>query len=618
MIYQGHKGLLGVDTSTDPSTGRIITAFDAVNRSFRGGVNRTRPPFIEADLEFADDACEYAFYNGNVSGVFGYKQINNQTQPHLIVAVGNSLLAGRVYATKISFKCIYDEIDPQWQHSFFVQAEEILVWQNGNQDPQVWDGLSSSTQSASEAVASVGKSSPMPVGNIMAYAHGRIFVATEENIVYASDHIYSQGFGKNKTVVNFEETEYPEGGDGFGSYSQIGRITGMSVIPRHPEANGHGEVIVFGENGAWSIDPTPPRVGESGWLNLAIQQVVLLGRGCAGPHSIIHVNNDIFYRSLDRGISSFKNSITDRREAWADKNLSREVSRYVNFDSLDLLQFSSSILADNRLIMSCAVRGEQSEEYGNHRFGLGMVVLDLDRGSTINPTDEGFSWDGLWTGPRPTGMATVSIDNYPKHYVASYDSDGKNRIYLLTHLSENDKSNGVRSKIKSFYSFGDLFEIQNDGQEVACSTFSGAWIYFSDVTSKAYISSSHRPDRYKIWNTIMDSASVGWEPQDDLLHLNEQFAGSQSYSGAINTASPARQKFRKAGPEAVTSGFSHQVMVSMEGVVTINRVIAEADPSVAYNRTHDGNMHSNEFFEEFIIPDSGNEVDEGLYFKYTF
>jgi len=612
-MNDGHKSLIGVDTSSDPSlnTNKFI-AFDAVNRTFRGGVNKTRPPFTEAVIEFDTPECEEVFRNGNITGVFGYKKINNFIQPHLMVAVGDSLLAGRVFATKISFKCIYRGIDPQWQHSFFVQAEDILVWQNGKQDPQVWDGLALTTQSASEAVESVGKSRPMPVGNIMTYAHGRIFVATEDNIVYASDHIYSQGFGKNKTIVNFEESFYPASGDGFGAYSQIGKITGMAVIPRHPEANGHGEVIVFGENGAWAIDPSPIR---NQWTELPIQQVVLLGRGCASPTSVIPVNNDIFYRSSDGSISSFKNSITDRREAWSDKSLSREAARYLNFDSIELLQFSSALFVDNRLLMSCGIRGAKSSGYGNHRFGLGLVSLDLDRGSTTSKVDEGFSWDGLWTGPRPAGMASISIDSYPKHYVVSYDSDGQNRIYLLNEGNGGDVSNGVTKKIKSFYSFGDLFDVVSPDRPVAVSTLTGAFIYFSDISTKCYISALHRPDRYQIWTSMMERVSVGCD--DPEIHLNGELQGVRRYSGSINTASPARNAFRQASKDSIATGFSHQIQLQIEGVATINRMVASADlmpNDISTNLCRD----NDEINCEEVIARDGSLVDEGLYFQYTF
>jgi hypothetical protein len=595
MPYDGHIAINGVDTSSDPAlivSG--VSAIDSVNRAFRGGVSRTRPPFRSMILDFDSDESRNVFENGNVSGVFSYKKIDNFRQPHLIVAVGNMILAGRVYADRISFKCLYDEVDPQWQHSFFVQAEEILVWQNGKQTPQVWDGLSSLMESAPDAVASVGKSNPMPIGNIMLYAHGRIFVATESNIVYASDHIYSQGFGKNKTVVNFEETTYPSSGDGFGTYSHIGRITGLGVVPRHPQPNGHGEVVVFGENGAWAIDPTPNRTD---WSQLSIQQVILIGRGCASPHSVVPVNNDIFYRCSDGTISSLKHNLTERQQAWTDRSLSREVSRYLEFDSLDSLQFSSSIFSDNRLLMSCAVRMSRSESYGIHRYGLGLVSLDLDRGNTTNKIDVGFSWDGLWTGPRPTGMAKIYTDGEERDLIASYDSDGVNRIYKLSKDSVNDYRDGVEVPIRGFYSVGDLFNSSNPSDAPALHSLLRSSVFVSEINDIANVSVDYRPDRHPLWLPILDEYSVGCDTNCEDLgdHLNEDnddadcadnpgdslrnksypFLQVKNYGETIGSETPNKTSTRSAVNKSTGKGFSFQARIQTEGVVTVNRLVME-------------------------------------------
>lgn len=610
MAFDGHTIIRGVDTSSDPSlisSGQV--AIDAVNRKFRGGVSRTRDSFRSMRLEFDSGGTEETFTNGNVSGVFAYKKINNANQAHLIVAVGNKLLAGRVHSQVVSFKCLADSIDPSYQHSFFVQAENILVWQNGKQEALVWDGLSAKAKTASDAVSGLNNPAPIPVGNIMVYAHGRIFVATEQNLVYASDHIYSQGFGKNETVTNFSESTYPSSGDGFGTYSQIGRITGMAVLPRHPETNGHGEVVVLGEFGAWAINPAPVR---NEWTNEDIQQIILIGRGCASPHSVTAVNNDIFYRCTDRTISSLKSAITDRNQLWTDRSQSREVQRYLDYDNSEPLRFSSGMFADNRLLMSCAIRSALSKGYGIHRFGLGLVSLDFDRGNSTVRSDEGFSWDGLWTGPRVTGMAQLQVDRFETNFVFSYDSDEKNRIYVLEKDSlRNDNIDGVDKPIEGFYIIGDLFNSTDPTGLPIKGKMLGTMAYLSDINEESSISMDYRPDRYPLWDEIMCKNVVGSECTDK---DDNCFNAVKRYSDVVGSESPDSTKSRSAVSHSLNQGWAFQVKTNITGVLTVNRIAAEAKVTKMESLSN-----SALFRVEACYPEREkgcNEVEE--YFSYTF
>ena len=110
------------------------------------------------------------------------------------------------------------------------------------------------------------KGNPMMIGNLMIYAHGRIFVATENDLVYASDHIYSQGIslGSQEAVLSFKESTYPSSGDGFGSPSDMLSITAMSSLRSSGTIEGYGDIAVFCQNGVFTIDPSLPR---NEWTN---------------------------------------------------------------------------------------------------------------------------------------------------------------------------------------------------------------------------------------------------------------------------------------------------------------------------------------------------------------
>jgi len=441
----------GMDSSANTLLLPKEFASYAVNCSFRRNEASSRPPFLyrESEFPYKEDDEEEVFSKGNVTGVFGYLGTNNLTQSHIIAAIGDSIFAGLVGGSTIKWRRIYKGIDPKWQMSFFCQANQYLVWQNGKDLPLYWDGVSTTMQLCKDAP---GVENPMPIGNIMVFAHGRIFLATEENIVYASNFAYSTGL-EGYGVFNFTESEYFSGGDGFGAPASFGRITGAGVMQKIPDTNGHGPVVFLQERGAFAIDAAKPRTE---WTNDPnIQQIVLTGRGCSSHFSVIPANGDLWYRCNDRTIASFKREIS-LQEQWGNKSLSKEVNVFTDYDSESSLLFSFSAFIDNRLLVGVGARSEFAENpvYGNHRYCVGMVSLDLDDGSTVSP-DEPYTWDGLWTGPRITGAAEVIVTSEKYCFVFSFDEDKINRVYQVGMGIDNDQTpNGEKEISWSFKNEG--------------------------------------------------------------------------------------------------------------------------------------------------------------------
>ena len=453
MIADAHAYQKGVDGYTDPellSASGSIYCSSAVNRTFRGSVNSSRPKFIHMRLRYRSEAEDGILEHNAVSGVFSYKKKSSTTIPYVIVACGEYILAGRVFADYIEFKVIYKGIPQNTKKSFFVQAETILVWGDGISENLYWDGISSEMQPVSSAVDNPGDS--MPTLGMMCYAHGRIFGVNPDGLVFASDHIYSKKIEETAAgVLSFNESTYPSSGDGFGSPGDLDEVTGISVMRQSQQPNGHGPVIVFCRNGAYSINAAIPRPTWTSDRN--IQTIVLAGRGCGAPYSIVQLNNDIWYRCTDGSIASLRYASSDFNDAWADNAISREVSQYLEFDGSIASSFSSSLFFGNRLLMSCAFNEESGDNGQTHRYGNGFVVADFDRGSTVS-RDDPLSWDGLWTGPRPTGVCKLYTDGIERAFVFSFDSDKINRVYEISTSVGNDIGpDGIEVKTKWKYRF---------------------------------------------------------------------------------------------------------------------------------------------------------------------
>lgn len=499
LVRDGSKLFLGVDTESGNRTSGILS--DLVNRTLRNQKNDTRPPFIEWTTLFYDKEDEYTFRNGAVKGVFFYKGTVRNTPAFLIIAVHDRILAGRIVGRSIIFEpAIYVGINSSRQSAHFCRAENILVYQNGKDFPLYWLGDQTKQMQPVYNSSFVG-THPMIIGNLMVYSHGRIFVATENDLVYASDHIYSQGIsqGSQEAILSFNESTYPSSGDGFGAPSDMLSITGMASLRSSGSLEGYGDIAVFCQNGVFTIDPS---LARNEWTNNRIQKTLFTGVGCSAYSTVRDNGGDVFFRDSDGNLSSLKFSSTKVGGSYNQTPFSHDIAKYLNRDTTSLIRFSRSIKVDNRMLTTCAIVQEKSILGGFHIFAKGIAVIDFQERS------RDFRWDGLWTGPRVTDCCSVFANGSVKSCFISHDSDGINRIYDLAQSRGDDVNSKGPKKIVSFYSQSKIFH-SNELSNTAIKRLTKHSVSYSDLYGSISVSSSVKITGEKNCMTLIDNKQAG-------------------------------------------------------------------------------------------------------------
>jgi len=132
-----------MDAETHPSNLPPSYVSSCVNRSFRQGVNATRPPFTDLQINVAygyPDSILTDFQTGNFQGAWPYKAIKTGSVDGIVCSV-----AGVIYFISIvnnvgTLYKLIDGNDATMMHTWFVQAEDWIYIQNGYQDPIAWNG----------------------------------------------------------------------------------------------------------------------------------------------------------------------------------------------------------------------------------------------------------------------------------------------------------------------------------------------------------------------------------------------------------------------------------------------------------------------------------------------
>jgi hypothetical protein len=621
-VFDGFTSIIAQDADTHPSYLPESVVSESVNRTFRGGINRTRPSIRNIPIIAGDGEPETIVNNilgGSFQGAYPYRATNFRTSDGILLSVSGIIYFLKMVNNRAFAYKIIEGNDPGMMHTWFVQAEDRAYIQNGYQNAIAWDGVLG-TLTASEIqngdyceIVSVGTTNftligapsntigvkftavitdtqkgtgtgtvklpayrlnpylaKMPIGTIMEYAFGRVFVADKFNQIYASDIIYGGGFTDTKNTENFTEIGYWAEGGAFSTPAMMGNITGMKVMPQiGTNLRGQGELVVLTGNGAFSMDVSIPR---SQWNTSNIQRISLLGRGCTSPYLGL-ANSELWFRSHD-GWAFYSNSQSEFARYFSLRKLSREVNKWVENDTPWMKQFASTMFFDNYIISTVSPQTYRAEGVeGLNRYHRGMVVLDLDQSSSPAPDAQlSFRWNGIWTGIRPTQLLSALIQGEKRGFGFSFDADNKNRLYEFT-ISQGDDygPNGSR-QIESFFTTG-RYDFNRSGatNKFLRKKITGGEMWMSEIKGEVDSYVDFRADSNPCWSQLKVPTTFGCNPCSPVVtECFPQRGGNRYKRYKFNTPDPSECN-DLAGIPAV-EGSEFQIKVNLTGAATVDRV----------------------------------------------
>jgi hypothetical protein len=617
-VFDGFTSIIAQDADTHPSYLPESVVSESVNRTFRGGINRTRPsirniPIVAGSKE--SETIVNDIQNGNFQGAYPYRAVKYGSSDGMVLSV-----SGVIYFLKIVNNTAYaykliEGNDPGMMHTWFVQAEDRLYIQNGYQNPITWGGMLNPieatqiiieqlyeitevgttnftlvgapsntvgvTFTATGVATGTGKVKElarrlnpflkkMPIGTIMEYAFGRVFVSDKFNQIYASDIIYGNGFTNTLNTENFTEIGYWAEGGAFSTPAMMGNITGMKVMPELGyNLRGQGQLVVLTGNGAFSMDVSIPR---DQWNTSNIQRISLLGRGCTSPNLAL-VNSELWFRSHD-GWAFYSNTQSEFNRYFSLRKLSRDVNKWVSNDTPWLKQFASTMFFNNYLISTVAPQTYRAEGVeGLNRYHRGMVVLDLDQSSTPAPDAQlQFRWNGVWTGIRPTQLLSALIQGEKRGFGFSFDADNKNRLYEFTIAQGDDYGpNGTR-QIESFFTTG-RYDFNRSGatNKFLRKKITGGEMWMSEIKGEVESYVDFRADSNPCWSELKVPTTYGCDPcSPKVTECFPQQSGNRYKRYKFNTPDPSECNDLAGIPSVEGSEF--QIRVTLTGAATVDRV----------------------------------------------
>jgi len=433
----GHITLLGMDGGTNAIDLPSQICSLAVNRVFRNRNHVTRPAFLFSDIDFnGDDAAKSMFENHAIRGVFEYAAQSPNAVSCLIVFVGTRIMALYCAGTKTSAITLWDGLSQLTDVAAYVQIADRAYFQDGEGLKLGWDGVN-------DVYVLGSGNDDMPIFIGMVECQGRIVGFTESSDAIISDHVYSNGVGTTTGAESWTEYQYIDDIGAITMPAMLGRYVGAIAIRQDNTFNAEGPVLVMGTKGFYTLNLSGPRAG---WNVATIQRPYpVIGGGCSRD-TLVSAGTDVMWQSSDGSLRSFRTAESQAETDWGEQPISNEVKQFTNQSFQPALSSSSAVVFGERLLMTVAMRTVPDVDGHQHRYGLGMVAMDFDRGTMTNP-DQGFSWDGLWTGINPVKLCVVGGLCYAVAF------NGKNQLFQIEALPGGDDRacDGSYKKIESFY-----------------------------------------------------------------------------------------------------------------------------------------------------------------------
>lgn len=497
--YDGFTSLpRGVDSGNAPDAiGRDQCAF-SINVTFRGGKPSTRPPFAGLALTFENVTTQANFNTGKIQGGVIYEGLNKS---YAIVARGGRLFrvdfAVNNRVSDISVKSVdgsgnvtYD-LNADGEFAFLFQAEQFVIVFQGQHSPIIFDGSTSRRATVNE----------IPACYCGAYVNGRVWAVLPNRRDYiASDLVGNRESGTaaynyRDSILKMTENDILNGGGSFSTPAKFGLITAVVGLAQLDTSLGQGPVAIFTENGVFT-NQSP--VDRESWADLQypIQTQSLLDFGAMGARSTVPVNGDTWYRSTD-GLRSWIMGKRNFNQGWANTPMSLEMQRVLRLDTEKLLEYSSAVVFDNRLLCTCT---PHRTEYGIiHR---GLAVLSFDQTSSMYEKDDP-AWEGLWTTPLIACLMSGQIAKQRRAFAVVLGAAGSTEIHeLLKDGIQDTRSTNVSNVITSSIT---RIPCVIETRQMDCTTpmelkrLRYAEIFVKDVMGQVDYDVKFRPDDHPCW-----------------------------------------------------------------------------------------------------------------------
>jgi hypothetical protein len=399
-------------------------------------------------------------------GIFPYQP--DEGDPYFVTVVGGHVW--RFYpddiAGAVDLSAAFGLVFPITERVFFEQTEQFLIIQAGDGItlPLFWDNVTlrrSNGLTGNVDPAHQNTINEIPAATAMCYYMGRLW--------YAQGRTFSAGdivrgpagttaYQFRDAVLKVTENPLCLGGDGFSVPTNAGNIRGIAYASNLNTQLGEGALYVGTREAIYSISVP---VNRNDWIgadtnNQPLMVVALESNGWVNDRSIVSVNGDLFFQSLEPSIRSLTTAVRNFQQ-WGNIPISVNEQRIMSFVNRSLLRFGSGIYFDNRLLQTslpfaCPVGVAHKA----------IIPLNFDIISSFESRLPPC-WEGMWEGMDILELTAADFGGRQRAFAMVWsDLNKRIEVWELTDYSRWDNGENRVSWYIEFpaFTWGDEFELK--------------------------------------------------------------------------------------------------------------------------------------------------------------
>lgn len=473
-------------------------------------------------------------------------------------------ISGRLYRVRIANKSFsWEEIALPFNNSAAIpevwmqETVGSLIVQDGQSYAIIYDG--------STARRSDPAKKEVPMGRMMAFGNGRLWIAINDNELIAGD-IKTKVF---QSELKFTEGQYFSGGGAF--YFPFAQ-RGLAFIPASGAA-GYGSLMVFGEAQMQGV--RADIASRDLWPDFpGFIQPVLLSSGAISQFSIVEANQDLFWRDGNGGIRSVRSSATSEISGPGNVPLSREVARITDFESVHRLNQCSAIQFNNRLLMTAS---PFINIYGTTSY-KNLISMDFAPMSSLRGKAPP-AYDGQWEGLNFVRLVQGQFQSVRRAFAVTTDDDGHNRLWEISDSGRADSyefcDDGVLTTMSSPVPMVLEYPSRSFGDSKRRKRLERCDVYLAGLDGESELSVYWRADNYQKWSK--------WDDVSECAQTTDPATNSpHAWKNLLNQERPQTKTFSiPAGMNDITEralhvGFEFQTRIVLRGKGKIFRTVIYA------------------------------------------
>jgi hypothetical protein len=273
--------------------------------------------------------------------------------------------------------------------------------------------------------------SEIPAAGPMDYFHGRFWYAQGQKI-NAGDIVRGPSGTtaypeKVDSILKVTENPLAIGGDGFAVPTSAGNIRAIKHTVSLDASLGQGDLLISTRKAIYKLDVP---ISRSAWIaadtnNQPKMTPVQLNNGAVGDRSMVNVNGDMYYMSLEPSIRSLIFATRYFGQP-GNRSISNNEQRALQFYDRNLLRFASGICFDNRLLMTGLP--SQSAQGVVHKL---ITPLDFVPMSTFGETAQPV-WNGVLEGLDFMQLFVSGFNGLERAFSVVRLQDGSFSIWEIT------------------------------------------------------------------------------------------------------------------------------------------------------------------------------------------